>query len=199
MDEKLFSDEIRARERRRRRGGLLWSVASFILHCVFFLAIVLLTPVKSLVFEEKEKANPAAELSSDRLEQISESLSEARINELLNQLEELQTVLHNMDLMKEELQKDYDSFAEQSSVNIKEELSKMIDEVEKAQKAAQAEQAPMVGKVEKMLAEERLDLMDEARSKWLSEAAFALITVDGDKVGDAQARAGNTLDRKQTE
>ena len=196
MDEKLFSDEIRERERKRRRKDLLWSVVSFVLHVVLFGAIVMLTPVKSLVFDkEKKKANPAADLPADRIEQIADSLSQARINELLKQLEALQTVLHNMDLMKEELQKDYDSFAEQSSVNIKEELSKMIDEVEKAQKAAQAEQAPMVVKVEKMLAEERLDLMDEARSKWLSEAAFNLITVDGDKVGDAQARAGNTLDR----
>ena len=200
MDEKLFSDEIRERERKRRRKDLLWSVVSFVLHVVLFGAIVMLTPVKSLVFDkEKKKANPAADLSADRIEQIADSLSQARINELLKQLEALQTVLHNMDLMKEELQKDYDSFAEQSSVNIKEELSKMIDEVEKAQKAAQAEQAPMVGKVEKMLAEERLDLMDESRSKWLSEAAFNLITVDGDKVGDAQARAGNTLDRIQVQ
>ena len=200
MDEKLFSDEIRERERKRRRKDLLWSVVSFVLHVVLFGAIVMLTPVKSLVFDkEKKKANPAADLSADRIEQIADSLSQARINELLKQREALQTVLHNMDLMKEELQKDYDSFAEQSSVNIKEELSKMIDEVEKAQKAAQAEQAPMVGKVEKMLAEERLDLMDEARSKWLSEAAFNLITVDGDKVGDAQARAGNTLDRIQVQ
>ena len=200
MDEKLFSDEIRERERKRRRKDLLWSVVSFVLHVVLFGAIVMLTPVKSLVFDkEKKKANPAADLSADRIEQIADSLSQARINELLKQLEALQTVLHNMDLMKEELQKDYDSFAEQSSVNIQEELSKMIDEVEKAQKAAQAEQVPMVGKVEKMLAEERLDLMDEARSKWLSEAAFNLITVDGDKVGDAQARAGNTLDRIQVQ
>ena len=200
MDEKLFSDEIRERERKRRRKDLLWSVVSFVLHVVLFGAIVMLTPVKSLVFDkEKKKANPAADLPADRIEQIADSLSQARINELLRQLEALQTVLHNMDLMKEELQKDYDSFAEQSSVSLKEELSKMIDEVEKAQKAAQAEQAPMVGKVEKMLAEERLDLMDEARSKWLSEAAFNLITVDGDKVGDAQARAGNTLDRIQVQ
>ena len=151
MDEKLFSDEIRARERRRRRGGLLWSVASFILQCVFFLAIVLLTPVKSLVFEEKEKANPAAELSSDRIEQISDSLSEARINELLKQLEELQTVLHNMDLMKEELQKDYDAFAEDSAESMKDELSKLLDEAEKAQRDAENGQPPIIDRVEKML------------------------------------------------
>jgi len=200
MDEKLFSDEIRERERKRRRKDLLWSVASFALHVVLFGAIVMLTPVKSLVFDkEKKKANPAEDLPADRIEQIADALSQARINELLKQLEALQTVLHNMDLMKEELQKDYDSFAEQSSVSLKEELSKMIDDVEKAQKAAQAEQVPMVEKVEKMLAEERLDLMDEARSKWLSVAASDLMTVDGDKIGDAQARAGNTLDRIQVQ
>ena len=200
MDEKLFSDEIRERERKRRRKDLLWSVVSFVLHVVLFGAIVMLTPVKSLVFDtEKKKANPAADLPADRIEQIADALSQARINELLKQLEALQTVLHNMDLMKEELQKDYDSFAEKSSVSLKEELSKMIDEVEKAQKAVQAEQAPMVEKVEKMLAEERLDLMDETRSKWLSVAASDLMTVDGDKIGDAQARAGNTLDRIQVQ
>ena len=199
MDEKLFSDEIRARERRRRRGGLLWSVASFVLHCVFFLAIVLLTPVKSLVFEEKEKANPAAELSSDRIEQISDSLSEARINELLKQLEELQTVLHNMDLMKEELQKDYDAFAEDSAESMKDELSKLLDEAEKAQRDAENGQPPIIDRVEKMLAEEKLDLMDENRSKWLRETSVDLMLNSGEKVTDAQARAGNALDRVQVQ
>ncbi len=197
MDEKLFSDEIRARERRRKRWGLLWSIVSFILHCAFFVAIVLLTPVKSLVFEEKEKANPAAELSSDRLEQISESLSEARINELLNQLEELQTVLHNMDLMKEELQKDYDAFAEESAESMKEELSKLVDEAEKAQRDAEAAQPEIIEKVEKMLAEEKSDLMDENRSKWLRETSEDLMLNSGEKVADAQARAGNALDKVQ--
>ena len=199
MDEKLFSDEIRARERRRRRGGLLWSVASFVLHCVFFLAIVLLTPVKSLVFKEKEKSNPAAELSSDRIEQISDSLSEARINELLKQLEELQTVLHNMDLMKEELQKDYDAFAEDSAESMKDELSKLIDEAEKAQRDAENGQPPIIDRVEKMLAEEKLDLMDENRSKWLRETSVDLMLNSGEKVTDAQARAGNALDRVQVQ
>ena len=74
---------------------------------VIFAAIVMMTPVKSLVFDkEKKKANPAADLSADRIEQIADSLSQARINELLRQLEALQAVLHNMDLMKEELQKE---------------------------------------------------------------------------------------------
>ncbi|MBO4709776.1 MAG: hypothetical protein J5727_08395 [Kiritimatiellae bacterium] len=199
MDEKLFSDEIRERERKRRRGGLLWSIASFVLHIALFVAIVMLTPVKSLVFEEKKKSNPAADLSADRIEQIADSLSEARINELLRQLEAMQAVLHNMDLMKEELQKDYDAFAEKSAQSMKEELSKMIDEVETAQKSAQDQQRPMVEKVEKMFAEEKLDLMDENRSKWLEATADELMKVEGGKISDAQARAGNALDRIQVQ
>ena len=139
MNERLFSDEIRARERRRRRRDFVWNVVSFVLHVIVFGAIVLLTPVKSLVFEEKAKANPAAELSADRIEQIADALSQARVNELLRQLDALQTVLHNMDLMKEQLQKDYDSVAEKSSVGLKDELSKMVDEAEKAQGAARAD------------------------------------------------------------
>jgi len=197
MNERLFSDEIRARERRRRRRDFVWNVVSFVLHVIVFGAIVLLTPVKSLVFEEKAKANPAAELSADRIEQIADALSQARVNELLRQLDALQTVLHNMDLMKEQLQKDYDSFAEKSSVGLKDELSKMVDEAEMAQGTARAEQNPMIEMVGKMLAEERMDLTDETRSKWLRESATKLIEDAGDRIADAQARAGNALDRIQ--
>ena len=200
MDARLFSDEIRERERRRRRKDMLWNVASFVLHVAFFGAVVMMTPVKSLVFDtEAKKSNPAADLSADRIEEIAASLSQARTGELQRQLAAMQTVLHNMDLMKSELQKDYDAFAEQSSAGLKDELSRMIDEVEQAQATALVEQAPMIGKVEKMVAEERLDLEDEARSKWLREAADDLITNAGDKVGDAQARAGNALDRMQVQ
>lgn len=200
MHSKLFSDEIRERERRRRRKNLLWSIASFTAHIVIFGAVLLMTPVKSLVFEkEKKKANPAADLSADRIEQIADSLSQARVNELLKQLEALQTVLHNMDLMKEKLQEDYDAFAADSSENLKETLARALDEVEKAQKDATAAQGPVIGKVEKMVAEEKLDLKDEARSKWLNTAAGELMTRDGESVADAQARAGNTLDRIQVQ
>ena len=200
MHSKLFSDEIRERERRRRRKNLLWSIASFTAHIVIFGAVLLMTPVKSLVFEkEKKKANPAADLSADRIEQIADSLSQARVNELLKQLEALQTVLHNMDLMKEKLQEDYDAFAADSSENLKETLARALDEVEKAQKDATAAQGPVIGKVEKMVAEEKLDLRDEARSKWLNTAAGELMTRDGESVADAQARAGNTLDRIQVQ
>src|SRR5574344_1583677 len=72
MDIELFSDEIRERERRRRRNGALWSVASFILHVALFAVIILMTPVKSLVFEDAKKApkDAAKDLSADRIDQV---------------------------------------------------------------------------------------------------------------------------------
>lgn len=200
MNGKLSSDEIRERERRRRRKGLWWNAVSFTLHCAVFAAIILLTPVKSAVFKpKKEKANPAADLSADRIEQIADSLSRARINELLRQLEALQAVLHNMDLIKEELQRDYDGFAASSSADMKAELEKILDEAEAAQKRAVGEQNPLIGMVEKMVAEEKLDLADEARSKYLRDSSMQLIASAGDKVNEAQAIAGNALDRVQVQ
>jgi hypothetical protein len=200
MSEKLFSDEIRARERKRRRREPLWGLVSFILHTLVFAAIILLTPVKSLMFEEKkEKANPAADLSAERIEQIADALSQARINELLRQLEALQAVLHNMDLMKEELQRDYDSFAASSAEDIKVTLGKIIDEAEQAQQKAVGAQGPMIEMVAKMVAEEKLDLTDEQRSKFLRDSAGSLMIADGDSVADAQAVAGNAFDRVQVQ
>jgi len=192
-----FSDEIRERERLRRRKDLMWNVASVAFHVVLFGVIILMTPARSLLKEKKK--NPAETLPAERIEQISDALSQARVNELLQQLEALKAVLHNMDLMKEQLQKDYDAFAGESAESVKESMLRALDEAETAQKTALAEQAPVVEKVAKMFAEEQLDLMDEERSKWLRTEAEMLVREAGEKVADAQARAGNALDRIQVQ
>jgi hypothetical protein len=104
-----------------------------------------------------------------------------------------------MDLMKEQLQGDYDAFAGESAEDVKQSMLRALDEAESAQKTALAEQAPVVAKVERMFAEERLDLMDEQRSRWLFSAAEDLVREAGEKVAGAQARAGNALDRIQVQ
>ena len=198
MNDARFADEIRERERVRRRREVLWNAASVAFHVVLVLAIVWMTPARSLLVERKKK-NPAEHLPPERIEQISDALSQARVNELLRQLEALKTVLHNMDLMKEQLQRDYDAFAGESAEDVKQAMLRELDVAEAAQKAALAEQAPVIGKVEKMFAEEGLDLMDEERSRWLQHTAEYLVREDGEKIADAQARAGNALDRIQTQ
>ena len=194
MNETRFADEIRERERQRRRKEFWWNAASIAFHVALFGAIVLLTPARSLLVEKKKK-NPAEHLPPERIEQISDALSQARVNELLKQLEALKTVLHNMDLMKEQLQQDYDAFAGESAEDVKQTMLRALDEAEAAQKAALAEQGPVIEKVEKMLAEERGDLMDADRAQWLQHTAEYLVREDGEKIADAQARAGNALDR----
>ena len=105
-DVRLFSDEIRRRERERRRSEPKWALLSFLLHLLAFAAIVFLTPVKELVMPEKAEPEPMV-VSADRLEEMAETLQESRVQELLRQLEDMQSVLHNMDVMKEQLAKDY--------------------------------------------------------------------------------------------
>ena len=198
MNDARFADEIRERERVRRRREVLWNAASVAFHVVLVLAIVWMTPARSLLVERKKK-NPAEHLPPERIEQISDALSQARVNELLRQLEALKTVLHNMDLMKEQLQRDYDAFAGESAEDVKQSMLRELDAAEAAQKAALSEQAPVIGKVERMFAEEGLDLMDEERSRWLQHTAEYLVRDDGEKIADAQARAGNALDRIQVQ
>ena len=198
MNDARFADEIRERERVRRRREMLWNAASVAFHVALVAAIVWMTPARSLIAERKKK-NPAEHLPPERIEQISDALSQARVNELLRQLEALKTVLHNMDLMKEQLQRDYDAFAGESAEDVKQAMLRELDVAEAAQKAALAEQAPVIGKVERMFAEEGLDLMDEERSRWLQHTAEYLVREDGEKIADAQARAGNALDRIQTQ
>lgn len=195
----LFSDEIRRRENRRRHRSVWWSIASLILHSALFTAIILLTPVKSLVFDgrKKEKSNPASDLSSDRIEEIAQSLSEVRKNELEDRLEVLQTVLHNMDLMKEQLQIDYDEFAADSADEARKEIGELLDRAEKSMKDAESEREPVIDKAQKILAEELKELDDEARAKMLREASSEIMLSDGEKVVESQAKAGNALDRAQ--
>ena len=198
MNDARFADELRERERVRRRREMLWNAASVAFHVALVAAIVWMTPARSLITERKKK-NPAEHLPPERIEQISDALSQARVNELLRQLEALKAVLHNMDLMKEQLQKDYDAFAGESAEDVKQTMLRELDEAEAAQKTALAEQAPVIGKVERMFAEEGLDLMDEERSRWLQHTAEYLVRDDGEKIADAQARAGNALDRIQVQ
>ncbi len=196
--DRLFSDEIRARERVRWRRDALWGVASFLVHLLLFAVIILMTPVRSLVFEEKPKANPAADLSADRIEDIGESLSEVRFNELMRQIRAMQAVLHNMDLMKEELAKDYDLFAEKTSVDVRTELEKLVAETELRQTEAVRAQDEVSEVVRKMNdLETKSDLAAREVAQELRDSAQKLADEISEKTNSSQANAVNALDRLQ--
>ena len=203
MDAELFSDEIRRREHARRRKGPVWTVASFVLHAALFVVIILLTPVKSLIFEPKEPTRNAAEdLSSDRIEEIGEELSDVRMNELLQQILAMQAVLHNMDMMKDEIAKGYDVFAEKMSgpdspKPIRQELEEFINEVEKNQKQAVVAQQAVRTDIVSILETEKKNYLEDAVHAELIKKKDALQYETVEKTNTAQGNAVNALDKLQ--
>lgn len=203
MDAELFSDEIRERERARRNKGPVWTVASFVLHAALFALIIVLTPVKNLIFEPKEPTKNAAEdLSSDRIEEIGEELSDVRMNELLQQILAMQAVLHNMDMMKEELAKGYDSFAEkmvneEGPKNIKEELKAFINEVEQNQKKAVEAQKAVRADIAAIVEIEKQDYRKDDVSNELDKKKGVLQFETVEKTNTSQGNAVNALDKLQ--
>ena len=197
MQTNLFADEIRQRERERRRREPLWSLLSFLLHGALFVVVVLCTPVKELIIpESREKANPAADLPADRIEDIGERLSEVRMNELLAQIQVMQDVLHNIDIMKEQLAKDYDQFAEKTSENVRSELERFVAETAQAQAQTTAAQTEVRRQIEAMVEiETKADLADKQVSEELRQQAQKLQEETCEKTNTAQANAVNALDK----
>ena len=203
MDAELFSDEIRRREQARRKKGPVWTIASFALHAALFVVIILLTPVKSLIFEPKEPAKNAAEdLSSDRIEEIGEELSDVRMNELLEQILAMQAVLHNMDMMKDELAKGYDEFAAKMAdpngpKPIRQELEEFINEVERNQKQAVVAQKAVRDDIASIVDTERKDYLQDAVKNELQQKRDRLQYETVEKTNTAQGNAVNALDKLQ--
>ena len=196
----LNSDDIRARERKRRRGSPLWGALSLLFHGGLFVVIVLMTPVKSLVFEQPQAHDVAKELSAERISEIAQALQEARVNELMRQLQAMQTVLHNVDLLKEELQKDYDAFADATAGEMKPQLEKLVAEAEQAQRGALAEQPQVRAKAESIIGESRHDLTaDESRAQQLFRLSGEIQEKTGERVNAMQAGSANALDRLQVQ
>ena len=196
-DIRLLADEIRFRERSYRRKTPVWGVMSFVLHIVFFAVVIFCTPVKDIITakEEQPPQNPAEDLSADRLEEISDRLEEAKRNELADQLEDMQAVLHNMDMMKQELQKDYDFFAEENAETMKDELEKLLDEVQQAQQEALKNEKKVEEKIEELVKEEQQNLEDKERSEKLRKLSDELMLDEGVKVIDQMSKAVAALDK----
>lgn len=196
-DVMLFSDEVRRRERARRRKEPLWGLLSFLLHAVVFAAIVLLTPVKELILPEEQQKEPMV-ISADRIESMAEVLEEARVQELLKQIADLQSVLHNMDVMKEQLAKDYDALAEQSVEDVHTQLEKLIDETAKQQQQAVEAQAVVNEEAREIVrVETTADLTNRETAQDLYKKSDTLKEVTAEKTATAQANAANALDKMQ--
>ena len=192
----LLADDIRRRERARRRSEPLWSALSLLLHCVFFTALVCLTPVRKLVVPDTTPQERAVEVAANRLEEMSETLTSARLAELLRHVAAMQTVLHNMDVMKEAIAKDYDKFSERLAVNAREELERIVDETAKAQEEAVKAQKDVAAEIAEIVKVETAGVFtNQATGKELFSKADRLTQTTSEKTATAQGNAVNALDR----
>lgn len=109
----LHSEEVRARERRQKIRTILWWLPSLFLHLAL-IGVVGYFGYQKLVEEisKEEAEKPPADLDEETYEQLSENIESVRFNELLKQLQDLQIILHNMDVLKNEFAKTFDEFAE---------------------------------------------------------------------------------------
>ena len=192
----LLADDVRRRERARRRREPLWSALSLLLHFVFFTALVFLTPVRKLVVPDTTPQERAVEVSANRLEEMSETLTSARLAELLRHVMAMQTVLHNMDVMKESIARDYDGFSERLATDARKELEEIVAETAAAQEAAVAAQKDVAAEIAEIVKiEVSGDITNAVMSKDLFARADRLTQTTSEKTATTQGNAVNALDR----
>ena len=182
-------------EVRRHNPG--WEVLSFLMHLAIFAALVLCTPVRKLILPERPQEPPAVEqMPADKLEKLDEKLAEARSRELQRDLTTLQTVLNDMEVVRDQLRQDFDDVVKDLADDAKEELKKAAEEAKERQKEALREQDEAQKNVDRLAEAEKQDLAQSAQK--VEEAAHDLYWQDFMDVAAAQANAQNALDRVQT-
>ncbi len=131
----MFAADVRVRERRRRFLIPFWQLLSFLLHSAAFVALVLFTPLREIAIPEPKQREPL-KINAERLERLAEDLRTVRLNELLEQLNALQIILHNMDVMKQAMMEDYDAFAAMEQKTAKASLEELLTRTIEQQTAA---------------------------------------------------------------
>ena len=180
-----------------RRHNFGWDAASVVLHVALFAALVFLTPVRKLVFPEREPSPPPVEKASpETLEKLDEKLAEARSRELQRDLTTLQTVLNDMEVVRDQMRQDFDDVVKDLADAAKEELKKAVEEAKERQKEALAEQEQAQKNVDRLAEAEKQDLEQSVQT--IQETAHELYWQDFMDVAAAQANAQNALDRVQT-
>lgn len=191
---KYFSDDIRERQRRQRNMAPLWPLLSFLLHLTLFALLVIFTPIKEILIKEKEppKSTRLSEMTEKELEKIDDNIEMARENEIAQYLMELQTILHNMEFMKNELLKSFDEFAKQEAEQVKPEMEQLFDKVIEKQNRSIELQAKVEAVVEEVAELEKnnevAQIKDSVAQK-ITESENALKEIE-----ESQAVAQNLLD-----
>lgn len=195
----LHAEDVRARERKQKIRNILWWLPSLLLHLVFIGFVGYFgyqKIVEEMTKEEAEK--PPADLDEETYEQLAENIESVRFNELLKQLQDLQIILHNMDVLKNEFAKTFDEFSAAEGKQAQEEdlVIQLFDRALALQDnaiAAQGKVAEAAGPLaEKMKgAEADPKATHESLKADLNESFYPAY----DRIQISQSDAQNALDR----
>ncbi len=190
----MFAEDVRRRERRQRFLLPIWQILSFALHALGFICLVLFTPLREIVIPEPKEAKSDPNLTAEQFEALAENVQTIRLNELMEQLNALQIILHNMDMMKNEMLEDYDAFAAAEKENSREQVKELLERVVVEQEKALASQTEVRDEVEtiaKLQSENIADTNTTAKLAAALEAARPVFP----QVDAAQANAQHLIDQ----
>ncbi|MGI5869502.1 MAG: hypothetical protein ACOX9C_08695 [Kiritimatiellia bacterium] len=190
----MFADDVRRRERRRQYALPVWQVLSIVLHGLGFICLVLFTPLREIVVPEPKDVKSDPNLTATQYEALAENVQTIRLNELVEQLDSLQIILHNMDMMKNEILKDYDAFADAERDNSREQVKELLSRVVAEQEKALASQAEAEADVETIAKAQSENIADTNTTAKIAAALDAARPVFA-AVDAAQANAQHLMDQ----
>lgn len=190
----LFADEVRQRENRRRTQSPFWQVVSLVLHLSGFVAIVAFTPLREIVVPERHDIKTVPNMRAERVEELAENLRTVRLNELMEQLDALQIILHNMGMIKNDILGDYDMFAENETPRVKEEIKNLLEKTLSEQRGAVTAQKSAVGPTETIAKLQTNDLSDTNLTKRIA-SIFSEVRKGFPEIDSSQADAQHLIDQ----
>ena len=190
---RFAADNVRGRERRRHAAMPAWQAVSFVVHGILIAALIWFTPLREIVMPDRNKPRDPLQMDPDKLESLASDLRTVRLNELLEQLNDLQTILHNMEYMRNEILRDYDEFASQQQGETRESVSKLLEKVIVEQEKTITEQATAQTSASAFTALQKMNIADTnvAHKIGLEQEEF---NKPMPKIDAAQASAQNMLD-----
>ncbi len=190
------ADDVRERNRRQKIRTILWWLPSLFLHLAMFAAVGYFGYTKYI--EEKKKQEeppPPPDLSEEVYEKLSEHIESVRLSEIYKQLLDLQIILHNMDVMKNQIAKTYDEFAEAEADKSKEDnlVDNLFERAIAHQEATLAEQQKV--RANEALAKSMSEVSSRPEATEEMKRALNQNAPSYDAITASQADTQTTLDR----
>ena len=195
----LHADDVRARNRRQSIRTVLWWLPSILLH-LFVVGLVGYFGWRKIVEDriQEEPERPPADLSEETYEALAENIESVRLSEILRQLQALQIILHNMDVLRNEMAKNFDEFAAAEAREVEEEdlVQNLFDRTLALQDAAAAKQSGAAEAAAALAAAFRAAPADAETAAQTMDATLRESLLPAyESIAASQADAQNTLDR----